>query len=473
MGTIKRNFIYNVIYQILLIILPLITTPYVSRVLGANGIGVYSYTYTVANYFVLLAMLGVKNYGNRSIAAVRENQSQLSETFWEIYALQFLCAAFCIVLYVGMVVGGVFQYTEIALIQGLYVISAMFDISWLFFGLEQFKITVSRNIVIKLINLACIFIFVKNENDLWKYVFILAMGMLASQICLWCYIKRFVVWKRPVWQNMKTHIYSELILFIPIIAVSLYKMMDKIMLGQMSDMNQVGYYENTEKIMMIPMGVITALGTVMLPRMSNLAAKGKTAKSRQYIYNSILFAVFMSSAMVFGIAGIAETMIPIFLGSQFLPCITLLKIMCPSILFIAWANVIRTQYLIPNKMDKSYIISVSLGAVINLAVNLALIPRYHAMGATVGTLCAEIGVCICQTWMVRHHLEIREYLKSCLPFLFSGMSMYGILYMISVCVEVTVKGLLIEVICGGTSYIILSLFCYKFFQKRRIYQKES
>ena len=292
-NSVTKNFLYNVTYQLLLIILPLITTPYISRVLGSGGMGTYTYTYTIANYFMLAAMLGVKNYGNRSTAAVRDSRQLLSRTFWEIYGLQFLCSAVVLAFYLIYILAFVRENRIIALIQGIYVLSGLLDISWLFFGVEQFRITVTRNIVIRLINLACIFLLVKDRGDLWIYTLIMTLGIALSQGYLWLYIRRIVDWYRPKLRDLRRHVLPELILFVPIIAVSLYTMMDKVMLGAMSTMNQVGFYEGASKILNIPLGVITALGTVMLPRMSNLAAKRKVRESGKYIYNSMIFAMFL------------------------------------------------------------------------------------------------------------------------------------------------------------------------------------
>lgn len=456
MNSIKKNFLYNVIYQLLLIIMPLITTPYISRVLESDGIGTYAYTYTVANYFVLLAMLGVKNYGNRSIAAVRDDKVLLGRTFWQIYGLQFICSVIALAAYFIYVFCFEQDYQVIALLQGIYVLSGMLDISWLFFGLEEFKITVFRNIVIRLINLACIFIFVQQKEDLWKYTLIMTLGILFSQGYLWIYVKRFVSWYRPGFSEMRKHLRSELILFIPIIAVSLYKMMDKIMLEQMKNVTQVGYYESAEKILNIPLGVITALGTVMLPRMSNLAAKGKMQEGRKYIHKSMVFAMFLASAMMFGIAGIAEDFVPVFLGQKYMPCILLLRVMSPTIPFIAWANVIRTQYLIPNKKDRSYIISVVLGAVVNLTVNCLLIPQMDALGAVIGTVCAEGCVCICQTIMVRKELDIRLFLQDTVVFFMIGSGMFFFILLSRTWFDHAVIALLFEIMGGGAVYILVS-----------------
>ncbi len=456
MNSITKNFIYNVVYQLMLIILPLITTPYISRVLGSEGIGVYAYTYTIANYFMLVAMLGVKNYGNRSVAVVRENKKLLSQTYWEIYGLQFGCSIVALSVYYIYIFMFVTEYKMIAIIQGIYVLSSMLDISWLFFGLEKFKVTVIRNMLIRITSLACVFIFVKTVDDLWKYAFIMSLGTLCSQWYLWLYLKKIVEWYRPRLTDITKHFRSEVILFIPIIAVSFYKMMDKIMLGQISTISQLGFYESAEKIVNIPLGVITALGVVMMPRMSNLAAKGEQKESNRYIYNSIILAMFLASGMMFGIAGIAEDFIPLFLGEEYISCIVLLRVMSPTIIFIAWANVIRTQYLIPNNRDYSFIASVVLGAVVNLSVNLLLIPRMDAMGAVIGTLCAEASVCICQTWMVRKNLEILRYIRdTVIFFVFGAMMLFFILWVHNQFSN-NIIAVFLEIILGGVIYVLLS-----------------
>lgn len=456
MSSIRNNFLYNAAYQLLLILLPLITTPYISRVLGADRIGVYTYTYTVANYFMLVAMLGVKNYGNRSVAAVRDDRAQLSKTFWEIYGLQFFCSAIALIAYFIFIFTFEAENHLIFVIQSIYVFSGMMDISWLFFGLEKFKITVLRNIAVKLVSLGCIFLLVRTADDLWIYTLIMALGIFFSQGYLWLYVRRFVDWVRPTVKQMCVHLPAQLVLFIPVIAVSLYKMMDKIMLGQMSSYTQVGFYESAEKIINIPMGVITALGTVMLPRMSNLAAKSRVIESKRYIYNSMLFAVFLAAGMAFGIAGIAADFVPLFLGEEYLPSTQLLQMLTPTVLFIAWANVIRTQYLIPNHLDKSYIISVLLGAVVNLIINALLIPRMDAMGAVIGTVCAEGAVCLCQTLMVRKQLEIGRYLRDTLPFLLLGAGMYLLIQAIGPWLPGGIVTVAIQIVIGGGVYALAS-----------------
>ena len=191
--SIKKNFLYNVFYQILTMLLPLFTAPYIARVIGAEGVGIYSYSSSIANYFVLLAMLGLVNYGNRSIAQVRDNKELLSQTFFNIYALQVITSLIMIVGYVFYINTFVTENIVIFYIQLFLIIATILDINWFFFGLEQFKLTVTRNTIIKLLTVVCIFIFVKDSNDLWIYTVIMAGGTLLSQLMLWFFIKKICI----------------------------------------------------------------------------------------------------------------------------------------------------------------------------------------------------------------------------------------------------------------------------------------
>lgn len=455
--SIKKNFIYNFSYQILTMILPLITTPYIARVIGPEGVGVQSYTLSIANYFVLFAMLGINNHGNRSIAMVRGNKEKLNKTFISIYFVQFTMSILMILIYLIYIIFIAKENKVIFIIQAIYIISALLDINWFFFGMEQFKLTVVRNIVIKLASVVSIFIFVRNSNDLYLYSLILALGTLISQCILWKYLNKYISFVKVSKEEILVQVKPILILFIPVIAVSIYKIMDKIMLGSMSSMTQVGFFENSEKIMNIPLGVITALGTVMLPKMSNLYAIGNEKEGNKYIGLSLEFVMFISVGAMFGLIGVSPILIPIFLGDKFIECINIVSIMSITIVFLAWANVVRTQYLIPKKKDKIYIISTIIGAIINLLINLLLIKKYGAVGATIGTIFAESSVCIYQSIMVRKELNMSLYLKKVIFYMAPGIIMCVVIRILGNTLGVSILTGSIQIIVGGTIYVVLSL----------------
>lgn len=464
MTSLKRNFIYNVVYQMLLIILPLITAPYIARTLGAEGVGIYSYTYSVAQYFLLFAMLGISNHGNRSIAAVRDNREKLSKTFWSIYSIQAFMYVLAIIAYLIYLFVFDVDNKIIVAIQFIYVVSGALDISWYFFGTEQFKVTVTRNTVIKIVTVILMFIFVHNPGDLAKYTIIMSGGTFFSQAYLWTYIFKQVSVVRVNWFDIKRHIKEVIILFIPVVAYSIYKLMDKIMLGNMTTYMQVGYYENAGKIINIPMGIITALGTVMLPRMSNMIAKGERQKAIEYIKISIKLVTLIGSAIAFGLIGVSNILVPVYFGYEYTPCIMLINLLSITVFFISWANVVRTQYLMPLHHDKIYIESMIIGAVANFIINSMLIPRFSGVGAAVGTIVAEFTVMIVQMIGIRKEFPIFLFCWKSIPYLVIGFIMQIIVRKYGIFFEVSITTLIGQVVIGGIVYCTLCGCYFKLFK---------
>lgn len=457
MKSLQKNFLYNVLYQILLVILPLITAPYISRTLGATAVGVYSYTYSVAYYFLLIAMLGIGNHGNRSIAAVRDDRKKLNKTFSSIYSLQVVTFSIAILAYAIYLVLFVKDNRLIVLLQLIYVTSGLFDIGWLFFGLEQFKLTVARNTLIKISTVVLMFVFVHKPSDLWKYTLIMSAGTLFSQAYLWLYVKKYVSFEKCSVKEITSNIKPVLILFIPVLAYSIYKVMDKIMLGNMSSYDQVGFYNNAEKIINIPMGIITALGTVMLPRMSNIVANGDKKRVDDYIRISAKLVTLLSSAIAFGLMGVSSVLAPVFFGDEFIACGEIIRLLSVTVFFIAWANVIRTQYLIPNKRDSIYLTSTMVGAILNLVINWMLIPKYQANGAAFGTIVAEFSVMLVQMVAVKNELPMRKYIMSYSPILIIGLIMAVLVDRIGIKLGVSVSTLAIQILAGGFFFCIATI----------------
>lgn len=454
--SIKVNFIYNLIYQILALIIPIITAPYVSRILGPNGIGVYSYTYSIVYYFMLLTLLGVNNYGNRIIAKVRDDKYKLSKTFISVYLLQMFCGIIMLLLYFIYIFLTKPQDILISIILSIFILSSVCDINWFFFGLEQFKKTVTRNIFIKIVNVILIFIFVKKENDLWKYALIMSCMTFLGQLLLWPFLKKEIFLVKVKISDIFKHVKPNLILFIPVLAVSFYKIMDKIMLGILTNMDEVGYYENAEKIITIPFTLITALGTVMLPRISNIVSNGDIKKAKKYISKSIQFVLFLSLPMCFGLMAIGEKFAPLFFGIDFQKTGILIMLLAITLPFLSFANVLRTQYLIPIERDKEYIISVFLGAIVNLVINFIFIPKLAGIGACIGTICAEIVVTVYQSFVLRKELDIKEYVISNYKFYSNSFIMFIIIYSIRYLSLNSVVEIIIQVILGIAIYFILN-----------------
>ena len=456
MSKLAKNFIYNIIYQVLILILPLISAPYISRILGAEGIGTYSYTYSIVSYFVMFAMLGINNYGNRLIAQTRDDKEKLSINFWSLYILEFIITAIVLIAYIIFITFIIKEDKLMYILQFGYILSSFFDINWFFFGIEEFKITVTRNTIIKILSFVLLFIFVKTKSDIYIYTIILVISNFISNIVLWPFIFKRIKKVKISFKDIFKHLKPCIILFIPVIAVSLYKKMDKIMLGIMSTKLEVGFYENAEKIISIPLAIITALGTVMLPRMSNIIANGDEKKFKEYISKSMEFIIFLASPIVLGLISIAKEFAPVYFGNEFYKTGYLIEISSITILFISWANVIRTQYLIPKERDKEYINSVIMGAIVNLISNLLLIPKFNSIGASIGTVLAEFTVMFIQTISIKKYLPIQEYVKNNYKFLVKAIIMFCVLYHLNFVNMNKIINMILQIGVGIIIYYILN-----------------
>ena len=449
---LKTNFLYSSAYQILLILLPLITAPYIARVIGSEGVGVYAYTYSIASFFSMFGMLGIANYGNRIIAANRDDKDTISNAFSNVWMIQIAMTCLSSVIYMIYIINFANpSYKSALLVQILTLFCSFTDISWFFFGLEEFKLTVIRNLVIKIITTLSVFIFVKTKDDVIIYIFILCFGTLLGNLSLFPFLKKYIKFSRPSIKRMKEHFPSILLLFVPVLAVTLYKRMDKIMLGILSTISQTGYYENAEKLINIPMGLITALGTVMMPRMSYLIGKGEKKQIAHYMSVSIEFTFFLASALMFGIMGVSKEFVPLFYGSEFEPVVEVLNVLSVTIVFISLANIFRAQYLIPKHYDKAYIISVWAGAVVNLILNYILIPFNAAVGASYATIFAEFTVMFIQLIYTRRELPVIQYMKQGVYYIFDGLIMFFVIRFVAKWISGW-KGVFLEVLIGGLFY---------------------
>lgn len=457
----KRNFIYNSLYSIISILIPLATTPYLSRVIGAEGVGSYAYAYSIASYFSMLIKLGLNNYGSREIASYRHDKEVLSKEFWEIYILQFAIAIIGVTAYAVYCIKFL-SMNNISMILILSVISSGIDITWFFSGMEEFKLTIKRDFVIRFFTVFSIFVFVKDTGDVWKYTLILSMSSFYSQILLWTVLKRYICWFMPTFQGVLRHFIPNFILFIPAVAVSIYKTMDKIMLGIIASTSEVGYYQSSESIIHIPMALITSLGTVMQPRMCRIVADKRDPQMEEKIFiESILLAVFLSTSLGFGIMTVAEEFVPLFYGEGFEKCCVLYKILLPSCMFMAFANVVRTQLLIPHRKDLQYIGSLFAGAAVNLGVNILLIYRWQSIGVAVGTLLAEMTVCLMQILFGRKLLKLNRCILKSIPFILSGELMY--LLFRNIYFGVGYLALVKKILVAGSFYLLfLSIICIVF-----------
>lgn len=451
--SITKNYMYNLIYQILILALPLITTPYVSRVLGAENIGIYSYTVSISTYFILFGSLGISLYGQREIAYLQDKKELYSKTFWEVVILRFITMSIAmLIFYITFVSFG--QYKMYYAILLLELVANCLDISWFFGGLEEFKKTVSRNIVVKIISIICIFTFVKSANDLKLYFWIYVLSVLVGNLSLWLYLPKYLQKVHIKELNILKHLKSTIALFIPQIAIQIYTVLDKVMIGSIIlDKSEVGYYEQSQKIVKMLVTIVTSLGVVMAPRMANTFINGDSEKMKQYMKKSFNFVFLLSFPMVFGLISVSERFVPMFFGDGYEKVIILMNVISPIIIAIGLSGVIGTQYLLPTKKQKEFTISVTIGAITNFLINLLLIGKYGGVGASIGTVIAEICVTIAQFVLIRKELVIKDIFKLSIQYFLSAVVMFVVCNIIGNFISNNLYCIITQVCVGVLVYI--------------------
>lgn len=394
--SVGKNYIYNLLYQSLTVIAPLLITPYVSRVLGAEAIGIYSYTLSIATYFILFGSLGVSLYGQREIAFYQNDKKKYSLLFWEIFLLRLLTLSISMLVF-GFTVLSFSQYSLYYKVLLIEIIANCFDISWFFQGMEEFKKILFRNFIIKFSTLFLVFFLVKSPDDLLYYFFIYVLSNLMGNLSLWFYLKKYL--QKISFRELKIfrHFLPTIILFIPQITIKIYTLLDKSMLGLFLDNKmEVGYYDQAQKIILLLLTIVTSLGTVMLPRIASTFASGDKEKVNYYISKSFHYVFLISIPMTLGIILVAHDFVPIYFGENYDSVILLMQVIAPIIFFVAISNVIGIQYLLPTKKQKEYTLSVSFGALVNVIANVLLIPTLGALGACIGSVIAEFVVSFTQ-----------------------------------------------------------------------------
>lgn len=457
---IVKNYIYNMINQILLVISPVITMPILSRALGVSGIGEYSYAYAITSYFVLFATLGCDIYGRREIAYVKHSIEERSIKFWSIQLIKGISTFFVIILYI------VFSITNVnrtlLIILSFHLINVPLNIGWFFQGIEEFKKMTIRGIFLKVFELLFVIIFIHKPEDLILYVFGSSFFNFLSFFTLWFDIKKYV--KKVPLKNLKwKEVFKEnVIFFFPAIATSIYTLIDKVMLGIITG-NYVenGYYEQTLKINVVLLRVVLALGTVLLPRIAEAYKKSDEKEINENIEKSARYVFITSFAIAFGLLSISDLFVPWFFGSGFEKVALLLKASGFIIIFQGLNDVFGMQYLISINKENKYIISLIGGAIINFIFNLLLIWNFKAFGSIIASIIGELSIVIIQCNFIKEKINIKKILFSAKNYLYAGILMSLVVYFITQSMSSTIINTMIAIGIGGIIYLRIFNYCQR------------
>lgn len=448
-----NNYLYNMAYQVLTLLVPLITTPYISRVLEVDGVGRYSVTQTVIEYFILFGLLGMSIYGTRQIAYVRDDKEQKEQTFWDLNYMRMITmgiATVCYFLYVFLIE----ENKTLYLVQSFNVFSSFIDISWYFAGIEQFRTTALRNVIVKIITVVLIFSFVKTKDDLVLYALIVSLSLFVGQAVLWINIKREVGFKKPNWKQIQFFFWGSFKLWLPTIAASVYTSLDKLMLSYYTNDIQVGLYVNSQKIVKIASTITTALSIVTIPKTSNSYSNGRIEEMSKTVYTSLSAVSFLAFPMTFGLMAVRETLVPWFLGKGYEGVVDLLLISALLIITLSWSSILANQVLVASKKENYYTVAIIIGAVVNFGLNIILIPRYKAVGALCTSVLAEYLGMFVMLFFSRKIISSKVFLKNILPYLVGGLLVYVCVYPLGGYLRTNMLSTMVQVLVGGVVYIV-------------------
>lgn len=454
--SIKKNYIYNVCYQILLLIAPVLTVPHLSRTLGADGIGQVSYAESIVSYFVLFASMGITTYGQREISYVQDSREKRSYVFWNTKALSFCTAGTAILVYIFF---ALFQENSVMyFILALNIAAVWMDVTWFFQGMEEFGKIILRNALIKLANIIYIFLVIRTKDDILYYVFGMAFFTFLSNVLLWGYLPRYIdrvpLKKLRPFKDLKI----VLSLFIPTIAIQVYTVLDRTMIGIITRNSfENGYYEQALKISKMLLSIVTALGTVMVPRIGYLFEKGSRNDIQKYMYRGYRFVWFLGIPMCFGMIMTAGNFVPWFFGDGYRKVISLLQILSLLILAIGINNVTGVQYLIPTKKQNVFTLTVVIGAITNFSFNMVLIFFFKSIGAAIASVMAESTIAIVQLIIVRKEIAPMQVVKEGIHYYIAGGIMIIFLVPITRILTPSVLHSIIIVLSGAAVYYLVLL----------------
>lgn len=449
---VVKNYLYNAGYQILLMLVPLITVPYISRALGAYGSGVNSYTNSLVTFFYLAGQLGITLYGNRQIAYYQNDKINRSIEFWSIITLQLITSSVAFVAYIAIIPFLRPSFRIFYLLQSLWIVATGIDVSWYFMGIEDFRKTVLRNTIVKIITVILIFVLIKNPSDLGLYILLLGIAQVGGNLTLWPYLKGSV--QRVPFKLIKPfkHFSPTLMLFIPTITSQIYLVINRLMLGSMSTQVELGKFDYSDKIVKLVLALVTATGSVMLPHISSKFAQKDFKGINQSLYNTFDFVTALSIPLMFGLSAIAIKFTPWFLGAEYTQTGRIIICESPIIVIISWSVVAGMQFLVPTNHVHEYTISIVLGAMINVISNFILIRFLDAIGAALATVISESVITFVDLFFIRKYVEIRQIFNGLWKYLLSGFTMYVVVNLLNRILTFNIFTLMVEVIAGIITY---------------------
>lgn len=450
---ISINIFYNILNQIVSFIVPLILSPYVARVLSAELIGDYSYALANSSYFVLIEALGFSLYGMLKVSANRADKKYISTLFKEIMIAKFFLMVICIIVYTISFVWTSSDNKILCAIMIMNIISTGIDSTWFLMGMEDFKTTALRNIAVRLVNVFLIIILVKSEKDFLIYAIIMQLSNVISYIVVFPTVKKYIISSKVSFKNILKHTIKSLIYFVPGIVNTIFTSADKTVLGAFANSYEVGVYEQASKICSLCGSVINSISNVVMPRVTYLNHNASNEKSKRFMFKTLHYASIVAIAVTVGIICISDEFVPLFFGLGYEKSAVLLKILAFNVLMSILANYIGQQCLISNGKQNQYNIAISVGALLNVILNLFMVERFQSVGVSVASVVSS-GVLF---WVVlvfsREIISLKNIIQMDWKAIISAIIMFVTIYWLNF--DDLFITLVVKIVVGAAVYIAI------------------
>lgn len=450
---ISINIFYNILNQIVSFIVPLILSPYVARVLSAELIGDYSYALANSSYFVLIEALGFSLYGMLKVSANRADKNYISTLFKEIMIAKFFLMVICIIVYTISFVWTSSDNKILCAIMIMNIISTGIDSTWFLMGMEDFKTTALRNIAVRLVNVFLIIILVKSEKDFLIYAIIMQLSNVISYIVVFPTVKKYIISSKVSFKNILKHTIKSLIYFVPGIVNTIFTSADKTVLGAFANSYEVGVYEQASKICSLCGSVINSISNVVMPRVTYLNHNASNEKSKRFMFKTLHYASIVAIAVTVGIICISDEFVPLFFGLGYEKSAVLLKILAFNVLMSILANYIGQQCLISNGKQNQYNIAISVGALLNVILNLFMVERFQSVGVSVASVVSS-GVLF---WVVlvfsREIISLKNIIQMDWKAIISAIIMLVTIYWLNF--DDLFITLVVKIVVGAAVYIAI------------------
>lgn len=449
---ISTNIVFSIIVQITNFIAPLITAPYVARVLSAELIGQYSYTLANSSYFVLFENLGFTLYGTIKVASIRDKKEELKNVFWEISILRVALMFISMIIYSLLFILINNNLKTLYIIMLINIIANGLDITWFLNGLEEYKFIAIRSVFVKVVNVIAILLFVNSQNDLLLYAFIMQFSVLLGYLAVYPSVIKYI--KKPIFSTLKLkrHIVPSLVYFVPGLISTIFSSTDKSILGIYSNQYEVGVYEQANKVCQLCMGMISAVSNVILPRVTYLFYNSGDKKEADNLMKmSIRGALFACIPISFGIVAVSKYFVPFFFGEGYEKSIILLNILSFNVLFVSLSNFVGQQCLIARGQQRKYNFSISIAAILNVVINISVVHIWDSIGISVASVLASMIGFLMILIFSKNCISIGDILSEAKNYILSGIIMF-----FAIC-WINISG---NVVISFTVQMILAVFVY-------------